>query len=377
MCYPPPGPRCSSHANAEWLKACAALEEETDTNNRIRLQMRVDDAYRNFCSTPRGQNRLRREIAAIANDPEQKELQIELSLQLRDGELTRKNQMTAFLAMKNNKEFSIKSLLKTTNKQEQAVGIVFHTLMQVLPEAHADTCHILPENIIQCGDAKILCLPEKHQRVAGTFTEDINGYLSSPDIPSESLDILASFNDPSLMSDAHLSDITETLLIAELKKQNINYVAIVDVKTEAVITDSIDNLLSHYKPTYKQRKKLGGTSPYAHGLSQTLKDEIVDSPLEQGSVTQTIINGVTRTFITDVSPLLRSEQHTRSFYFAEKSTPDGTLYYEVRSRHQSSKYDLLVSLRRKMLVLPNKGTYAVRRFVFEDLKLTEQHSSAA
>jgi hypothetical protein len=370
MCYPPPGPRCSSHANAEWLKHLAALEEEQDTNKRIRLQVKADAAFRAFNATPRGQNRLLREIGGLENTPENKDELAKLSLQLRDGQLTRKNQIAAFLAVKNHKESSIKTLLQTNNKQEQAVGIAFHVLMRLLPEKEGDNAHILSNNLIQAGSSKILCLPQKHQRHFGTIKEEEDGYLSSADLPVELLDVFADFAEPTTITPNHIPSLVEWF-VSELKEQGILFLASVDVKTESVVFDQIDSLLDHYKVSFKQKKKLGGTAPYIHGATDLLKESVMGTPLENCDITVATVREKKRTYILDTPHIESDEVQSKYFHFAARQTPDGSRFLEVRTRHQSSQKELFISFSRKALVLPKLDESFVKQFIFDNFAAIE------
>lgn len=365
MCYPPPGPRCSSHANQEWLKALKVLDSEKDNNKRIRLQLKADEAFRTFAATPRGQNRLLREIGALENTPENQDDLAKLSLQLRDGKLARKNQMTAFLAMKNNKGNSIKELLQKTNKQEQAVGIAFHVLMGLLPEQEADNTHILTNNLIQVGSSKILCLPQKHQRLFGNIKIEEDGYLSSSDLPVEILDIFADFTEPNTITTNHIHTLMEWY-IEDLKKQGITFLASVDVKTENIIFDKIDSLLDRYTVSFTQKKKLGGTSPYIHGNSELLKTTLQGTPLANCDVTVALVNERKRTYILDTPYLDSSEKISPFFCFKERLTSEGVRFHEVKTRHQSSQYEIMVNLSRKSLVISKNDDSAIRKFVFDN-----------
>lgn len=371
MCYPSPGPRCSSHANAEWLKALAILDKETDTNKLIRLQMKVDEAYRAFNSTPRGQNRLLREMGALSNDPEKKNELIKLSLQLRDGQLTRKNQIAAFLAVKNSKESSIKSLLQTSNKQEQAVGIAFHVLMSALPSQEADKTHIISSNLIDTGSSKILCLPQKYQSFFGSLKEETDGYLSSSDIPVELLNIFADFSEPSTITPNYIPALVERF-IAKMKEDGILHFASVDVKTENVIFASVDSLRDYYDVSFKQKKKLGGTSAYVHGATELLNAEILGTPFEGCEITVAVVKNQKHTYLLNTPYLEPDEIKSKVFYFTERKTPEGERFHEVRTRHQSSQFDILIQLVRKSLVITSQDGTDVKQFILSNLALSEE-----
>lgn len=374
MCYPPPGPRCSSHANAEWLKALALLDEETDTNKRIRLQMKVDETFRAFNATPRGQNRLLREIGSFGTEPESKDEIAKLSLQLRDGQLTRKNQLAAFLAVKNNKGSSIKNLLQTKNKQEQAVGIAFHVLMGLLPESVGDDTHIISDNLIQIGESKILCLPQKHQRLFGTVKEEDGGYISSDSFPVEVLDIFADFTEVSTITPNYLPLLMEWF-IWDMKSQGVLFLASVDVKTENIVLNSIDSLPEHYNVTFTQKKKLGGTSPYVHGETELLKKSLAGSPLESCAITVATVKGQKRTYLLDTPYLEARETSSDHFYFAEKRTPEGAQFHEVRTRHQSSQREILAKFSRKSLVISKFDDFSVKKFIFDNFASIESNET--
>lgn len=365
MCYPPPGPRCSSHSHKEWLKALSALDKEEDNNKRLRLQRRVDEARRIFNSTPRGQNRLLREMGVLEDTPENHDKRVELSLQLRDGQLTRENQMTAFLALKSTQETNIKALLKTSNKQEQAVGVAFHVLMQFLPEEEADNAHILPNNIIQIKDAKILCLPQKHQRLFATVKEENDGYLSSAELPGEILDIFADFADIATITPNHVPALVKWF-VSQLQKQGVQHLAVVDVKTENIVWDSVDNLLRHFDASFTQKSKLGGTSPYLHGETDLLKSAMQGTPLEGCSITVAVVKGQKRTYILDAPHLELNQKHSEGFYFAENATSEGSRFYEVKVRHQSSQIEVFLRLTRRLPVISRSDETALKRFIFDN-----------
>lgn len=370
MCYPPPGPRCSSHANAEWLKSLAALEKETDTNKRIRLQVKADETFRAFNATPRGQNRLQREIGSLDNSPENKDELAKLSLQLRDGQLTRKNQIAAFLAVKNNKESNIKTLLQTNNKQEQAVGIAFHVLMRLLPEKEEANAHIIANNLIEIGSSKILCLPQKHQRYFGTIKEEEDGYLSSSDLPVELLDIFADFSEPATITPNHVPQLMEWF-ITELKRQGVLFLASVDVKTENVVFSQIDALLDSYQVSFKQKRKLGGTSHYIHGATGLLKASLAGTPLENCDITIAAVKNQKHTYILDAPEIEPDALDSKYFHFVEKVTPEGSRFFEVRTRHQSSQSELFICFTRKALVISRQDEGAVKQFIFDNFAAIE------
>lgn len=370
MCYPPPGPRCSSHANAEWLKALALLDKETDINKRIRLQMKADEAYRAFNSTPRGQNRLLREIGALSNDPEKKNELIKLSLQLRDGQLARKNQIAAFLAVKNSKENSIKTLLQTTNKQEQAVGIAFHVLMRILPTSEAENAHILSSSVIEIDSSKILCLPQKYQHLFGTIKEEEDGYLSSSDLPVDLLNIFADFAEPTTITPNYIPQLMDWF-VSEMKKQGILYFASVDVKTENVVFDRIDSLLDYYDVSYKQKSKLGGTSVYIHGATELLATAIQGTPFESCEITVATVKDQKHTYLLNTPYVEPEEVKSKFFHFTEKKTSEGDRFHEVRTRHQSSQSEIFVHLSRKSLVIANQDEISLKQFILNHFHATE------
>lgn len=370
MCYPPPGPRCSSHANAEWLKTLALLDKETDTNKRIRLQIKVDEAYRAFNSTPRGQNRLLREIGALSNDPDKKNELVKLSLQLRDGQLTRKNQIAAFLAVKNSKENNIKTLLQTTNKQEQAVGIAFHVLMRLLPTEEAENAHIVSPSLIEINSSKILCLPQKFQRLFGTVKEENDGYLSSPNLPVEVLDIFADFSEPTTITPNYIPQLMDWF-ISEMKKQGIAYFASVDVKTENVVLDRMDSLLDYYDVSFKQKKKLGGTSSYIHGATEALLSAVKGTPFESCEITVANVKGQKHTYLLHTPYVEPEEVKSQYFHFTERKTSEGDRFHEVRTRHQSSQWEIFMQLCRKALVISNQDETSLKQFILSNLHTSE------
>lgn len=333
--------------------------------------MKVDEAYRAFNSTPRGQNRLLREIGALSNDPEKKNELIKLSLQLRDGQLTRKNQIAAFLAVKNSKESSIKSLLQTSNKQEQSVGIAFHVLMSALPSQEADKTHIISSNLIETGSSKILCLPQKYQSFFGSIKEEADGYLSSSDIPAELLNIFADFTEPSTITPNYIPALVEWF-VTKMKEDGILHFASVDVKTENVIFASVDSLRDYYDVSFKQKKKLGGTSAYVHGATDLLNAEISGTPFGDCEITVAEVKNQKHTYLLNTPHLEPDTIKSKFFYFTERKTPEGKRFHEVRTRHQSSQFDILIQLVRKSLVITSQDGTDVKQFILSNLGPPEE-----
>jgi hypothetical protein len=164
--------------------------------------------------------------------------------------------------------------------------------------------------------------------------------------------------------------------ISEMKKQGILFLVSVDVKTENIVIDGMDSLLDYYDVSFTQNKKLGGTAPYIHGDTDVLKEALIGTPLENCDVTVANIGTQKRTFILD-APFLESEEQTSSlFYFAEKITPDGSRFYEVRTRHQSSQQEIYVKLSRKKLVISNTDELMIKKFIFDSFGPSEESNPA-
>lgn len=365
MCYPPPGPRCSHHANIAWLTAVSAMEEETNPNRRILLQQKVDETLRAFYSTPRGQNRLLREIGALSTKPESSDELARLSLALKDGALTRKSQIAAYKASIYNGETAVKAALKTTrpaNKQEYAVAIVFNALLAMENDKKLTSKHILPNNIVACDDKQIICLPQKSQLPLGIAKTHESNVLASENFPPQIAQILTS---SSINAASQLPPTSEALfkewLVAYYTSQDIEMFAAVDTRTEKIMILPIQELFDHYTLEVKLRKKLGGTSSYTQGATDVLRDELQSHELHQSKIVLIKTSSGNKTYLLDTPALEPSESHTKSFFFAENFTKNRERYHEVRVRHQSSQFNVFAVLRRKTAYIAESDTIMLEK----------------
>lgn len=364
MCYLPPGPRCSHHAHQELLRALRAVEKEENVSRKLVLQERVEAAQKAYNATPRGQHALSNDIAhlnrEVVNHPERLSELNDLKLAYSEGRIARKDQLLAYLVSQEKRNSTVKEVLQTGNKQKQAVGIAFDTVISHLGKNYDSMdAHIVSDSMIAVEGAKadsavnILVLHQKYQddfallkQINGThiltgdciednaqITSILTKYDSYTSIPPEIEDIL-------------LSWITEVL-----DKRNVHLVANVDIRTEEVRFFSVEKLNEYYDFGFKMKPKYGGTSVYRHGETPELVAALAGSLFSEAKVHTAKVSGITHTYLVDAPLSSAKQQQVQNFYLAPNRTETGELYYEVRTRHVPSQKRILLTLSRKNYVV--------------------------
>ena len=355
MCYPPPGPRCSDHAHKELLHALKEVAREDDVNRKILLQLKVDEAQKNFYTTPRGQNELKREIALLSNseDADSRIKSWELKRFLLEGEATRKEQLKSLTQTQNFKKTFVKDALNSRNKNDTATAIVFNAILEATSDIESNV-HISKPNFIEFSKEdmtlRVLCLPEKFQTVWDRLHLE-EGYLVS-DNPLEEVDVpeFTKILNDNLTFDNLSSEQTITVrdwLIAKIKSLEIDVIATVDRRTEMVTFLDPANILDYYAVNFKLSKRLGGTAQYrksidalAQALQGTLFEnaEIVEIKDSNNTLSKIVLLGV------PIQPEVERSVGNIYLSWRESSESDTAGYYEVRTKHESKNYDLKVVL---------------------------------
>jgi hypothetical protein len=359
MCYLPPGPRCSHHAHQEWMKAVRALEKETDVSRKLLLQEKVDSALKAYHSTPRGQNELKRTIALLSGeqntDVESQNELTGLKLSLKEGEISRANQLLAYTLTQENKDSSIRETIGTNNKQQIAVAVVLDKLISRLEKSRIFDAHVVDADVIEISSVmddslfKILVLAQKHQSVYDVLESKNNGdivFSVNPPKNKAVVDIVEKHEFSHALNDG-AKKVLEEWVLSSFKKQNIKFFVTVDVRTERAVFLPISELFSSYTMNFKKQPKLGGTSSYRHGRSGLLLEELSRHPFADADVQQVVTKKAKKTYlfnapvITDMHAL-----HTEHFYFAPVKTETDEIYYEVKNRHISNRTNLFLALKR-------------------------------
>lgn len=348
------------------MKAERAADAEMNISRKLILQEKVTQAQKAYHATPRGQNELTRTIALLITetktDPTKLNEITALKISLRDGEITRTNQLAAYAVAKEKKQSNVKEVLQTGNKQELAVGITFQHFMTKFEKTHHVDAHILSKDVMEVRNVagkelfKILCIQQKYQAVFDVAKTTDTGLALTGDQPNnvdveavqKALQAYEIFTNLPPESAAVL----QGWVIAKLVEQNILFVSSVDVRTENIELLPIENLFDMYTLNFKKKKKLGGTSAYRFGDSSELKAELKNTIFENVDITLVTSGSSKHTYLVNAPIANRADVHTEHFFFAAHRTEEAEIYYEVRVRHLSSQLNIFLSLNRTHKVLP-------------------------
>lgn len=359
MCYLPPGPRCSNHAYKELIHAQQAVEKATNVNTKLALQLRADEAQKNYYATPRGQNELKRDIGRFSGSSSDmdKTLLWNARRALLEGEALRAQQLKDFYSTVNSKQTVVKDILPSRNKNEVATAIAFNSVLKALEGLEVET-HVREKNFITIQDGErtvtVFCLPEKYQDVWDVLKEDENGGLFSAS-PEDNVDMNAftSLLSESLVYESlspEQNELVTSWIQARLRSKGIDLIATVDRRTENVAFFTPDELTEFYNIDFKLAKRLGGTTQYRKGveaLEGTLKEtvfaeaEIVEVKDVDGKLQNTILLNVQKQpeIICSVPPVYLS--------WVEPKNEESEGYYVVRSKHMSTSFNVKVILEKR------------------------------
>lgn len=337
MCYPAPGPRCSNHAYKEYVDAKQKYELCTDANEKIILGLKFKDKEEAYHTTPRGQNELRRQADASTGLERDK-----LLLLKQAGEALRKTQLQDYENTRARKSDSLKQKGEAKDvkfgRYDSAVGIASLYVLSQFPESEI---HVSSKDTLSVNEKKILVLPLKYQNIWEKVEEVEKGFLSEN---SKLKDILDSTSSHSDLSDANKQKLF-SWFVDKLKEENYIGFAAVNTRTEDVAILPLDRLQDTYEIDMKLSKKLGGTTFYTGNLF-VIEELIVGTKFEEGKVLA--IDSPKKVVIYNVSPQAKHFGFlSPEIYLGwHKPTDDRSEgYYEVRKRHQSKNYNVIIKLK--------------------------------
>ena len=340
MCFPAPGPRCSYHAHKEYLSALSRYENSLNADDKIALGELLDIKRDAYYSTPRGQNFLRREADARQGLERENFL-----LQLQKGQKTREQQVKDYQSMIERKDTSFKERKDQAGIKiskygtAAALGLLF--FKESYPHKEAK---IVSRDTLELNDgAKILVLPSKYQAKWASATLEDGKYVSEGDALNDVLNSSISFVDLSENSQDAMLD----WFGQQLESKGYIGVASVNTSTQDVALFGIHNLESTYVPSLKVASRLGGTTNY-YGDVDLLKKLVKGTPFEGGRFVK--VEDLKKTILFDVPPQAESAKKiSEEFYLGWHENSEGG-HYEVRRRHISKNYDVIVKLKAKRVL---------------------------
>jgi hypothetical protein len=340
MCYPTPGPRCSNHAYKEYVEAEVKFSRCDDASEKILLGDRLEEKKAIYETTPRGQSELRRNADAKTGIERE-----QLLLRLKTAEETRKQQLADYNYAISNKDTSYIEIMAEKGyrkgRYQDACGIVLFYLTQRYPQKEF---HIENINTIEVDEKKILILPEKYQKIWGTTKED-NGYISDNELLKNIFAKSFNLANPSPSTEKEMMD----WFIQRLEEAKYTAIASVNRATQDVIIADIEDLPKFYSISLKLQRRMGGSTNYV-GKPENIEELIKDTIFESGKVLQP--EGAHKTAIYGIPPQAKedcvlNEELYLSWRFTSNEE-DG--YFEVRRRHLSKNFNVIVSLKSKRQV---------------------------
>jgi len=340
MCFPSPGPRCSYHAHKEYVVALQRYENSSNVEEKILLGKILEDKRESYYSTPRGQNFLRREADAQSGLERDKLLtQLELGKKLRQQQM---DDYQSMLARKDTsfKEKRIESSFKLT-KYGAAAGLALLFLKENYPDTNPKI--IRRDTILLDSGRKLLVLPYTYQSIWGEAKLAGSEYIAESPLISDVLNSSISLHSLSdSAQDKTFSWFTETL-----ESQDYVGVASVNSTTQDVAIFGIHNLESVYEPSLKLAKRLGGTTNYFGDIS-TIQNLIKGTVFEHGKVIY--VEKLKKTIISGIPPQPNALCGlSEDFFLGWRGTGEGG-YFEVRRKHVSAKYDIVLKLSGKRVL---------------------------
>lgn len=345
MCYPTPGPRCSNHAYKEYVEAEARFVKATDPDEKLHLGIKLKEKQDAYDTTPRGQNDLRRQAdLAMGLD---KDL---LKMRMEKGATTRQQQLDDYFYSVQNKNTSFSELMATKEgynkgRYQDASGMALLYLNHRFPNKEF---HLEKIGLITTGEQKILVIPSKYQETWGSYTFDGEEYDSYEHKLTAILNSKADLLNP--------TPVTEEKMFAwwvdKLKEDNYFAIAVVNRLTQDVALINIDDAPKVYDISFKSRKRLGGTTNYIGGKEE-IESLITDTIFASGTVVES--DEAHKTAIYGVPPQPKDLcVLSPEIYLSWREMDEGQDgYFEVRRRHVSNNYNLIVALKIKRQLVIN------------------------
>jgi len=346
------------------MRALRAVDQEKSISKKLLLQERVEAAQKAYNATPRGQHALSNDIAhlnrEVASHPERLSELNDMKLAYSEGRIARKDQLLAYLVSQEKRNSTVKEVLQTGNKQKQAIGIAFNTIISHLGKNYDSMdAHIVDDSVIAVEGVKadsavnILVLHQKYQNDFALLksTENVQALTGEGvEDDQEVASVLSKYNSYTSIP-PEIEDTLFTWIVEVFGKRNVHLVANVDVRTEEVRFFQVDKLTEYYDFGFKLKPKYGGTSVYRHGSTDELQITLKNSVFSDATIHTAKVSGITHTYLVDAPLSSAKEQQVGNFYFASKRTEKGELYYEVRTRHVPSQMRVLITLSRKNYVV--------------------------
>ena len=336
MCYPAPGPRCSFHANKEYVEALQKYENSHDAAEKMILGDRLQEKREVFESTPRGQNGLRREADAVTGLARE-----QLLLKLRKAESIRKQQLEDYARVVVRKDTTFNEVMNEKGLQlsryEFSCGIAMLSLGKEFPDVEF---HIQDEYTLTSDKGKFLVLPEKYQAKWVSVTKNDDKFIHFDKRLQETLNNSINLVE---LTEKH-QQLTWTWFVDTLKTNG--YIGFISVnrRTQDTIISTFDKIEDLYEISLKAKKRLGGTSDY-RGSVKEIEELIKNTVFSSGKVVQDI--RINKTILYGVPPQAKNACFlSETIYLGwHKGVQESDGYYEVRKRHQSDNYDIHVCLK--------------------------------
>jgi hypothetical protein len=337
MCYPTPGPRCSNHAYKEYVEAQQKYAKAKNADQKLILGNKMNEKEEAYYATPRGLNLLRRQI----DSSEGMERDKYIFLRNR-GEALRAQQLKDYANTVANQSSNLEEKTQIHDvrfgRYDKAVAIAGLFLANKYPEKEI---HIESKDTIILDENKILVLPNKYQNKWGSASLKDNKFISPDDESlNEILSTYGSFVDSDNSPDSKISQ----WFISHLQNQGYTAFASVNTRTENVVILKLDKLADTYSISIKPVKRLGGTSPYS-GTLEDIEKLLVGTPFANGKLLN--ITEPRKLVIYDVAPQsIKTGALSEDVFLGwhKPTQPGSGGYYEVRKRHNSNNYDVIIKL---------------------------------
>lgn len=338
MCYPSPGPRCSNHAYKEYVEAQQRFAVCVDAEEKLILGNKLEEKRAAYESTPRGQNELRRQADSTTGLERE-----QLLARFRKGVETRVKQFEDYNLSVARKDTSFTELMHdkeyTRGRYQDASGIalLYLTSQPLDKEFHIENAHTITAN-----EKKLFILPEKYQGKWAQAKQENGIYTTTSSLLKE---VLNSTLDTSNLS-AKNQQKSLRWFVELLESESYAGFAAVNRRTQDVAVMPLSRLGEAYDISLKVKKRLGGTTNYA-GELEPIKALLKGTPFEKGNLLQPA--GTNKTVVYGILPQAKEDcVISPEFYLAWHVSNEGTDgYFEVRRRHSSSNFDILVCLKAK------------------------------
>lgn len=334
MCVPSPGPRCSYHAHKEYLVALQKFELAQNADEKIRLGKILEEKTLAFYSTPRGQNFLRREADASEGLKKQEWLTL-----LKKAEETRSQQMHDFQEMVNRKDSSFKEKTlqegKKFSRYMSAVALALLFFKENCPELETT---IIDKQTLKVGDLFVFVLPLKYQNVWGLVERVEEEYVHTDTNLATVLNSNLALTNLGTQQTIQVFD-----WFSKEVEQRYTMVAIVNVATQDVAVTRPRNLNKIFNVNLKLKKRLGGTT-YSFKEVNKIEPLLHGTVFQEGKIVE--LEKFRKTIITGIPPQPKNVcVLSEDFFLGWRENKNGEGYFEVRRRHISNKYDLIVKLK--------------------------------